>query len=518
MSTVSIPQNVSSTSTQTQESTQTQDFRFVSRDGSVVEYQISAANSKSRNCILVLGSEKELLSENHSIIRCSAIPGSSLHRQAKLLDELVYHLRESLGIKATDLVVYASPDVAIPVTAWVHDYAPNLKALVLNQPEFRGLQSEKQTCNRIVEDAGAIAAATLLISSSNVSSAEARAQRKFYLGLSSIEKQHVVLNFNRTENKATVLESVDRFLHRIETLGSIELNLRDADKSGYTYREYESLGKKLSLFSWKHWFFKAQRMALGTVGRLSRGVQIGFEAGFDSGVSLDHVYENTPEGITPLGRFIDRFYLDAIGWKGIRQRRVNMIDHLSRAIDRAVQEGRKVRVLDVAAGAGRYVLETVRDHPQAAHVEVELRDFHQHNLDKAKQLAKRWDVKNVKFVQHDAFADESYADIEGKFDIVIVSGLLELFPANDQVRQALAGVDRALKGGGELIYTNQPWHPQLELIARVLPSHQGGDDWVMRRRTQREMDQLVEDVGLQKMGMDIDHWGIFSVSTATKRL
>ena len=163
MSTVSIPQNVSSTSTQTQESTQTQDFRFVSRDGSVVKYQISAANSKSRNCILVLGSEKELLSENHSIIRCSAIPGSSLHRQAKLLDELVYHLRESLGIKATDLVVYASPDVAIPVTAWVHDYAPNLKALVLNQPEFRGLQSEKQTCNRIVEDAGAIAAATLLI-------------------------------------------------------------------------------------------------------------------------------------------------------------------------------------------------------------------------------------------------------------------------------------------------------------------------------------------------------------------
>ena len=40
------------------------------------------------------------------------------------------------------------------------------------------------------------------------------------------------------------------------------------------------------------------------------------------------------------------------------------------------------------------------------------------------------------------------------------------------------------------MYTNQPWHPQIEMIARVLPNRDG-QPWVMRRRTQAEMDALV---------------------------
>ena len=49
-----------------------------------------------------------------------------------------------------------------------------------------------------------------------------------------------------------------------------------------------------------------------------------------------------------------------------------------------------------------------------------------------------------------------------------------------------------MQPGALLIYTNQPWHPQLEMIARSLTSHRGGQAWVMRRRTQGEMDQLVD--------------------------
>ena len=53
-------------------------------------------------------------------------------------------------------------------------------------------------------------------------------------------------------------------------------------------------------------------------------------------------------------------------------------------------------------------------------------------------------------------------------NIAIVSGLYELFPDNARVLASLAGLSRALADGGYLIYTNQPWHPQLEMIARVL--------------------------------------------------
>ena len=99
----------------------------------------------------------------------------------------------------------------------------------------------------------------------------------------------------------------------------------------------------------------------------------------------------------------------------------------------------------------------------------------------------------------------------------IVSGLYELFPDNDQVATSLAGMADAIEPGGYLVYTGQPWHPQLEMIARALTSHRGGAAWVMRRRTQAEMDQLVRDAGFEKLEQRIDEWGIFSVSLARRR-
>src|SRR3546814_3136440 len=69
---------------------------------------------------------------------------------------------------------------------------------------------------------------------------------------------------------------------------------------------------------------------------------------------------------------------------------------------------------------------------------------------------------------------------------------------------------------GFLVYTGQPWHPQLELIARALTSHRAGQAWVMRRRTQAEMDQLVEAAGFRKITLRVDEWSIFSVSLAQR--
>ena len=75
---------------------------------------------------------------------------------------------------------------------------------------------------------------------------------------------------------------------------------------------------------------------------------------------------------------------------------------------------------------------------------------------------------------------------------------------------------RAIAPGGYLVYTGQPWHPQLEMIARALTSHRGGQAWVMRRRTQAEMDQLVARAGFRKLEQRIDEWGIFTVSLAER--
>ncbi|MCY1179871.1 putative protein YnbC [compost metagenome] len=94
--------------------------------------------------------------------------------------------------------------------------------------------------------------------------------------------------------------------------------------------------------------------------------------------------------------------------------------------------------------------------------------------------------------------------------------MYELFADNQQVGQSLAGLADACEPGGYLIYTGRPWHPQLELIARALTSHRQGQAWVMRRRSQAEMDQLVHAAGFRKLTQRIDAWGIFSVSLALR--
>ena len=117
--------------------------------------------------------------------------------------------------------------------------------------------------------------------------------------------------------------------------------------------------------------------------------------------------------------------------------------------------------------------------------------------------------------QGDAFDRPALASIQPRPTIGIVSGLYELFPANEPVLNSLRGLADAIEPGGYLIYTNQPWHPQLEFIAHVLRNREG-ERWIMRRRTTAEMDELVRVAGFEKIDMKIDQWGMFSVSVARK--
>jgi hypothetical protein len=121
----------------------------------------------------------------------------------------------------------------------------------------------------------------------------------------------------------------------------------------------------------------------------------------------------------------------------------------------------------------------------------------------------------VTFLLADAFDRQSIAATSPRPTVGIVSGLYELIPANEPLRRSLAGLADAIEPGGYLLYTCQPWHPQVEFIARALPNREG-KPWVMRRRTQAEMDALVHEAGFEKVDQEIDRWGIFTVSLARR--
>ena len=56
---------------------------------------------------------------------------------------------------------------------------------------------------------------------------------------------------------------------------------------------------------------------------------------------------------------------------------------------------------------------------------------------------------------------------------------------------------------------------EADLFARVLRNREG-KPWIMRRRTTAEMDQLIARAGFEKLEMEIDEWGMFSVSIARR--
>jgi SAM-dependent methyltransferase len=309
---------------------------------------------------------------------------------------------------------------------------------------------------------------------------------------------------------------VRAFLLRRFAVPWTQPDLTAADEGGATREEADALAAPLPALSPRGLYWRATRASLRVGGLLSAGVKLGHATGFDSGSTLDYVYRNAATGVTPLGRAIDRTYLDSIGWRGIRVRKTHIEALLQQAMADRRAAGAPVRILDVAAGHGRYVLDAIAasgTRPDA----VLLRDFDADNVALGQALIHARGLDDVAtFVAADAFDRAGLAASTPPFTIGIVSGLYELFADNAAVRTSLGGLADVLAADGLLVYTCQPWHPQLELIARALTSHRGGRAWVMRRRTQAEMDQLVHDAGFRKIDQRIDEWGIFTVSLARR--
>ena len=96
--------------------------------------------------------------------------------------------------------------------------------------------------------------------------------------------------------------------------------------------------------------------------------------------------------------------------------------------------GQPVRVVDIAAGHGRYVLDAI-DRAGALPDSILLRDYSRLNVEQGSALIQARSLEHVaRFVEGDAFDRASLAAIAPPPTIGIVSGLYELFPDNTQVR------------------------------------------------------------------------------------
>lgn len=486
------------------------------------------------------------------------------------LDSFVKHIKSEYQIKEEDIFIIANSIGGVILSAYVHDFAPNIAGIALLAPAFeiklyipfakqlvtlltkikkdakvmsyvkaKVLTHDIEEQNkynsdklinkeinakllidlvdmgkRLVEDSMAIELPTMIFSAEKDYVVKNSAEKRFFLNLSSKKREFIELeNFYHgiifEKEREKVYKMLDDFIQDVFKNQNTTL---DVSPREFSRKEYERIALKEYPLTEKI-FYSIQKFSMRTFGFLSKGISLGLKYGFDSGISLDYIYKNHANGKLLIGKFIDRFYLNQIGWRGVRERKKNLLSLIEEKINSLGEENAKI--LDVAGGTGNYLFDIKEKYPK---VKILINEFKKPNIEVGEKVIKKNNWENISFVNYDCFDKETYKKINYTPNIVIISGIFELFENNKMLENTISGITEILNKNGAVIYTGQPWHPQLKQIALVLNSHKGnGKSWLMRRRSEKELDSLFENYNLKKEKMLIDNDGIFTVSLAELR-
>ena len=486
------------------------------------------------------------------------------------LDSFVKHIKSEYQIKEEDIFIIANSIGGVILSAYVHDFAPNIAGIALLAPAFeiklyipfakqlvtlltkikkdakvmsyvkaKVLTHDIEEQNkynsdklinkeinakllidlvdmgkRLVEDSMAIELPTIIFSAEKDYVVKNSAEKRFFLNLSSKKREFIELeNFYHgiifEKERQKVYKMLDDFIQDVFKNQNTTL---DVSPREFSRKEYERIALKEYPLTEKI-FYSIQKFSMRTFGFLSKGMSLGLKYGFDSGISLDYIYKNQTNGKLLIGKFIDRFYLNQIGWRGVRERKKNLLSLIEEKITSLGEKN--VKILDVAGGTGNYLFDIKEKYPK---IKILINEFKKSNIEVGEEVIKKNNWENISFINYDCFDKETYKKINYTPNIVIISGVFELFENNKMLENTISGIAEILNKNGAVIYTGQPWHPQLKQIALVLNSHKGnGKSWLMRRRSEKELDSLFENYNLKKEKMLIDNDGIFTVSLAELR-
>jgi len=491
---------------------------------------------------------------------------SMVSYQVYCLQQFITHLNTQYQINQKDIAIVSHSENAIIVSSWITDYAPDIRSVIFCSPYFffkkwdiflfrlkalhqisaifyrsitggtscnrlnntrffsrfsrRKLNDYLHSGQRIIRNSFAYFTPTLFIVTRAERSMVMNGLLKVYANISSYTKSLYMVPEAGYDSEIeyqedVIIAQVKTFLVANFARQEKVPSLFDSYIRGVTWNEYEKLrAPEVSQLRRIHWALN--KFALKHIGKFSSGIKLGLETGFDSGASLDYIYRNQADGSNILGRYIDRYYLKNVGWNCTRMRGKHVEEFISLAISRLLGAQKEIKLLDIAAGHGRYIINALENtHQPIAHLLI--RDFDPANVEKGNHLLSQKKFANVAlFEQGDAFSFADLATLPKDRTLSIVSGLYELFSDNNMVQTSLNGIANATEIGGYLIYTTKLWNPKFAYMARVLASHKKGEYWLLRRRSQREIDQMVTIAGFEKIEQKMDPWGMFSVVLAKK--
>ena len=263
------------------------------------------------------------------------------------------------------------------------------------------------------------------------------------------------------------------------------------------------------------WRWRAVRAALRCGATLSDGLALGYRHGFDSGPMLDYVYRDEARGRLLIGRGIDRLYLNQIGWRAIRARRVLLAATLRALIATRRAAQRPTHIVDIAAVPGRYLLDVLATEDRGDLTAL-CRDLDPEGRRQGRALAAALGLHQVSFTPGDATDADELARLAPRPQIVVASGIYEILTDDEAIRRSMRGVRALLGEGGTFVFTTQIAHPQLALIANTLPNRDG-EPWIMGVRASATVEGWARGAGFIDIRTVTEPNGLFAVTTATVR-
>ena len=258
----------------------------------------------------------------------------------------------------------------------------------------------------------------------------------------------------------------------------------------------------------------AVALLLRTLGQAGDGIRLGFRYGFDSGQMQDYVYRNRTSGRFFYGTLVDRVYLNLRGWRTFRDRTQLLKVLLRHEIEQRMRGDRKIVVLDVASGPGRYLQEVVLELGAPRGLLVICRDLDEAGLLQGSEMARALGLANFRFEVGDACHQESVGAIRPRPHIAVASSLYGLLDS-EAVQRSMNGIYTALRDGGRFLFTTQVIHPNLDLIANVLPNR-FGQPWEIRCRPQEIVEHWALKAGFREVASQAGPLGLSVVTTGRK--
>jgi hypothetical protein len=270
---------------------------------------------------------------------------------------------------------------------------------------------------------------------------------------------------------------------------------------------FEELLKPLPIYSPKRWYYGVLSLLLQTVGTLSEGIKVGYTHGFDSGMIMNYVYENTPHGSLYIGQLLDKAFLNQITCKAFRAVKQIVQDVLSDYLEE--RKDKPTLIVDLASGKADYIYDVLKER-QYKNVKALLQDIDGVALEESKAIAgEKGLLKQIHFERGDALDVESLKGISLKPNLVVEIGLYGIIHDDNLVRRHFFDL-REFLNPEALLFNVQTYNPQIELIARALKNRDGGR-CVWHLRPVESLVEWAQEAGFRDAKITMDPYGIYAV-------